>query len=54
MVSTHEVTPDLIIEVDIIHADINKTALYAEMGIGEFWRYNGKTLTIYLDGSSET
>ncbi|KAM3100040.1 Uma2 family endonuclease [Phormidesmis sp. 146-35] len=39
--------PDLIIEVDITHTDINKNALYAEMGVGEFWRYNGKTLTIY-------
>lgn len=39
--------PDLVVEVDITHTDINKTALYAEMGVGEFWRYNGKTLTIY-------
>jgi Uma2 family endonuclease len=39
--------PDLIVEVDITHTDINKNALYAEMGVGEFWRYNGQTLTIY-------
>lgn len=39
--------PDLVVEVDITHTDINKNALYAEMGVGEFWRYNGKTLTIY-------
>lgn len=39
--------PDLVIEVDITHTDINKTALYAEMGVGEFWRYNGKSLRIY-------
>ncbi len=39
--------PDLIVEVDITHTDINKNALYAEMGVDEFWQYNGKTLTIY-------
>jgi Uma2 family endonuclease len=39
--------PDLIVEVDITHTDINKNALYAEMGVPEFWRYNGQTLTIY-------
>jgi Uma2 family endonuclease len=38
--------PDLVLEVDITHTDINKTELYAEMGVPEFWRYNGKTLTI--------
>lgn len=39
--------PDLVVEVDITHSDINKTSLYAEMGVPEFWRYNGKQLTIY-------
>ena len=39
--------PDLIVEVDITHTDINKKALYERMGISEFWRYNGKTLTLY-------
>lgn len=40
--------PDLILEVDITHTDINKNQLYQEMKVPEFWRYNGKTLTIYL------
>jgi Uma2 family endonuclease len=40
--------PDLIIEVDITPTDINKNQLYQEMKVPEFWRYNGKTLTIYL------
>jgi Uma2 family endonuclease len=40
--------PDLILEVDITHTDINKNALYAEMGVPEFWRYNGSILTIYV------
>jgi Uma2 family endonuclease len=39
--------PDLIVEVDITHTDINKNALYAEMGVPEFWRYDGQVLTIY-------
>jgi Uma2 family endonuclease len=39
--------PDLIVEVDITHTDINKNALYAEMEVPEFWRYDGQQLTIY-------
>ncbi len=40
--------PDLVLEVDITNTDINKTQLYQEMKVPEFWRYNGKILTIYL------
>ena len=40
--------PDLIVEVDITHTDINKTQLYQDMKVPEFWRYNGKALIIYL------
>lgn len=40
--------PDLILEVDITHTDINKTQLYQEMKVPEFWRYNGSKLTIYV------
>lgn len=36
--------PDLVIEIDITHSDINKNALYARLGILEFWRFNGKQL----------
>jgi Uma2 family endonuclease len=39
--------PDLIVEVDITHTDINKLDLYASMGVPEFWRYNGQILRIY-------
>lgn len=39
--------PDLIVEVDITHTDINKLNLYASMGVPEFWRYNGRILRIY-------
>ncbi len=40
--------PDLILEVDITHTDINKKQLYQEMKVPEFWRYNGRSLTIYV------
>jgi len=45
--------PDLVIEVDITHTDIDKLRLYASMGIPEFWRYNGEILRIYqLEGAA--
>lgn len=39
--------PDLVVEVEISHSDIQKLELYAELGIPEFWRYNGQILRIY-------
>lgn len=39
--------PDLIVEVDINHTDIDKNALYAAMGVPEFWRFNGRVWRIY-------
>lgn len=39
--------PDLVVEIDITHTDINKPALYASMGVPEFWRYNGREWRIY-------
>ncbi|MGB7273176.1 MAG: Uma2 family endonuclease [Geitlerinemataceae cyanobacterium] len=39
--------PDLIVEVDITHTDIDKKRLYASMGVPEFWRYNGQEISIY-------
>jgi Uma2 family endonuclease len=47
--------PDLILEVDITHTDIDKLSLYANMGVPEFWRYNGQELRIYqLRGEAYT
>ncbi|MEO1402448.1 MAG: Uma2 family endonuclease [Cyanobacteria bacterium J06635_1] len=40
--------PDLVVEVDITHTDIDKLTLYSSMGIPEFWRFNGKTLHFYV------
>ncbi len=39
--------PDLVVEIDITHSDINKPALYASMGVPEFWRYDGRVWRIY-------
>lgn len=39
--------PDLVVEVDITHTDIDKLQLYGAMGVPEFWRYNGETWRIY-------
>lgn len=39
--------PDLVVEIDITHTDIDKLTLYARMGVLEFWRYDGQTWRIY-------
>lgn len=52
LVADHEIDlnvdppPDLVVEVDITHTDINKNNLYASMGVPEFWRFNGQTWQI--------
>ena len=45
--------PDLVVEVDITHTDIDKNRLYAAMEIPELWRYNGQEWLIFQlrDGS---
>jgi Uma2 family endonuclease len=40
--------PDLVVEIDITHTDIDKLRLYSSMGIPEFWRYDGEILRIYV------
>jgi Uma2 family endonuclease len=44
---TKDPPPDLVLEVDITHTDIDKNRLYASLGVPEFWRYNGEILKIY-------
>jgi Uma2 family endonuclease len=52
-VANHEINldrdpaPDLIVEVDITHTDLNKNSLYASLGVPEFWRFNGKIWRIF-------
>lgn len=45
--------PDLVLEVDITHSDVDKNQLYAAMGVPELWRYDGREWRIYqLQGSA--
>jgi Uma2 family endonuclease len=39
--------PDLVLEVDITHTDIDKNRFYASLGVPELWRFNGRELQIY-------
>ncbi|WP_460193276.1 Uma2 family endonuclease [Thermosynechococcus sp. FA-CM-4201] len=39
--------PDLVIEVDMTHTDIDKNRLYAALGVPELWRYNGREWQIF-------
>lgn len=38
--------PDLAVEIDMTHTDINKLQLDASLGIPEFWRDHGEILRI--------
>ncbi|MBD2678864.1 MULTISPECIES: Uma2 family endonuclease [Nostoc] len=38
--------PDLVVEVDITSSSKNRFQVYADMGVPEIWRYDGKTFTI--------
>jgi len=39
--------PDLVVEIDITHTDIEKNAFYSSLGVLEFWRFDGKVWRIY-------
>jgi len=46
--------PDLIIEIDITSPSIKKLPIFAQMGVPEVWRYDGKRWSILaLEGSGE-
>lgn len=42
-----DIPPDLAIEIDITNSSIDKLPIYAALGVGEIWRYNGKVLQFY-------
>lgn len=44
---TQDLSPDLAVEIDITSSSINQLSLYATLGIGEVWRYDGSGLTFY-------
>jgi Uma2 family endonuclease len=44
---TQDPPPDLAIEIDITGSSLNQLALYATLGVGEVWRYDGSDLIFY-------
>ncbi len=38
--------PDLVVEIDITHPALDKLPIYAEFGVPEVWRYEGRSLRI--------
>ena len=44
---TTDPPPDIVVEVDITHTDIDKNRLYASLGVPEFWRFDGDVWRIY-------
>jgi Uma2 family endonuclease len=44
---TQDPPPDLAVEIDITSSSLNQLALYATLGVGEVWRYDGAELIFY-------
>ncbi|HEY9782147.1 MAG TPA: Uma2 family endonuclease [Leptolyngbyaceae cyanobacterium] len=44
---TQDPPPDLALEIDITSSSLNQLNIYADLGVPEVWRYNGRTLKIY-------
>jgi len=45
--------PDLVIEIDVTHASMDKLPVYASLGVPEVWRHNAGSVQMYrLAGSS--
>ncbi|NES64158.1 MAG: Uma2 family endonuclease, partial [Okeania sp. SIO2D1] len=43
----HDPPPDLAIEIDITSSSLDLLTIYAALGIGEIWRFDGENLFIY-------
>jgi Uma2 family endonuclease len=39
--------PDLAVEVEVSRSSVKKAPIYAALGVGELWRYDGKSLRIF-------
>ena len=44
---TQDPPPDLALEIDITNSSLNQLALYADLGVPEVWRYDGRTIKFY-------
>jgi Uma2 family endonuclease len=40
--------PELVVEIEISRSAIKKFPLFAKLGVGEVWRYDGQRVTIYV------
>ncbi|MGB8700022.1 MAG: Uma2 family endonuclease [Thermosynechococcaceae cyanobacterium] len=43
----HFPPPDLAVEIDITSSSLDRFSIYADLGIPELWRYDGRSLTFY-------
>jgi Uma2 family endonuclease len=39
--------PDLVVEIDITHHEIDREEIYADLGVGELWLFDGQHLTAF-------
>jgi Uma2 family endonuclease len=46
-VDVSEIVPDIVLEVDVTHADEDKFEIYAAFKISEFWRYSENKFQIF-------
>lgn len=46
-VNVSEIVPDIVVEVDVTHADEDKFEIYSAFGISEFWRYSENSFQIF-------
>ena len=45
--------PDLVVEIDITSPSLDKSPIFAQLGVPEVWRYDGTTLKIFhLEGNA--
>lgn len=44
---TEDPPPDLALEIDITSSSLNQFDIYADLGVPEIWRYDGRKLQIY-------
>lgn len=40
--------PDLVVEVDITSSSLDKRPIYASLGVPELWRYDGRSLQVFV------
>ena len=44
---TQDPPPDLALEIDITSSSLNPLDIYADLGVPEVWRYDGRTIRFY-------